>query len=525
MPSRWARTTLSTLAVAVGLLLSTGAAGATSTAIPDAAGSAAPLTLVSQTTFVSPASPWFTLDLGVGASEGPTSDLRVNLTFYGRLDAASQFQQALSSGPESGVIGRVDDIPVESATAAACVNVVPDSDIAPTTSGTGACPAGSPTLTLGCTPGMGTCGDVYPVSVSLVRNGSTSTLSHITTFLTYQEPGAIGEGGPLQVGVVVPVAGKGLAQMAGTLSDHHDVATTLAVDPAAVNQVQLSRQKTALHALGQLAALDDDEVLEEPYVGVDVAALAGAGLTGEIPQQVQRGNDLLRQAGLKPTSGPWVDTVSNFSQDDAGDLGTGVQAAGATALVLSDNDLASGGIGSYTFAQPFTLELGHGVNMPAVAADSSLGARFTANPNDPVLGAEQLLAGLSFVHFENAFLQYPRGVVVEPPPGWQPSTAFMDTLLSGLTGNPALKPVTLSELFTAVPSGANHEPAARHLQAGPSGGSISRTSALKISLDRQQLTSYEEAVSGHPPELLARWPTVCSERSRRASPTRVGRSP
>ena len=62
-----------------------------------------------------------------------------------------------------------------------------------------ACPAGAPTVTLGCTPGDGTCGDVYPVSVALERQGSTSPLARFTTFLTYQEPGlssSVGTGAP-----------------------------------------------------------------------------------------------------------------------------------------------------------------------------------------------------------------------------------------------------------------------------------------------------------------------------------------
>ena len=93
-----------------------------------------------------------------------------------------------------------------------------------------------------------------------------------------------------------------------------------------------------------------------------------------------------------------------------------------------------------------------------------MSTRFTANPRNPVLGAEQLLAGLSFVHFENAFLSEPRGVVVSPPSGWRPSARFVDALLIGLTGNPALKAVTLDQYFADVPAGGNHEPVVRQLR-------------------------------------------------------------
>ena len=52
----------------------------------------------------------------------------------------------------------------------------------------------------------------------------------------------------------------------------------------------------------------------------------------------------------------------------------------------------------------------------------------------------------------------------------------MYTLLTGLTGNPALSPVTLDQFFAQVPVGGNNEPTVRHLQpgSGPAPGKISR---------------------------------------------------
>ncbi len=216
-----------------------------------------------------------------------------------------------------------------------------------------------------------------------------------------------------------------------------------------------------------------------------------------------RGDEVLRGAGLRSEDGPWVDTASMFTQGDAGNLASGLQAAGASQTVISDDDLAAGGVSNLTFAQPFTLDLGHGSTVPALASDSTLSTRFTAQRSNPVLGAEQLLAGLSFVHFENAFLGAPRGVVVSPPPGWRPSAPFMDTLLAGLSGNPALKAETVSQLFADVPAGGNHEPAVRQLQSGPAGRGITRGAAERIALDRQQLASFSSAVSGHPTTLTS----------------------
>jgi hypothetical protein len=501
--SRWARTALCTLALAAATLLGTVGAGARTTTVR-AGVDAPPLALASQTPWVTPTQPWFNLAFAIGPSEGPASALHVSLTFYSRMDDESQLEQSISGTPQAAVLLRVPDVPVSAGagglTASSCVTVLPDASAGAPAAGAGACVAGSQTLTLGCSPGTGRCGDVYPVAVSLLRQGSAAPLAHFTTFVTYQEagaPGSIGQGGQLRVGVVVPVTtGAGAVAMAVALSDHADVATTLAVSPLAVGVIEQGRSRDGLRALGQLASLSSDEVVDQPYVPVNLAALSGEGLTGEIGAQVGRGDELLRAAGLKPAGGPWIDTSSSFAQGDAANLAAGMQAAGSTQLVLSDGDLASGGLSNYTFAQPFTIDLGHGSTLPAVASNSTLSARFTATPRDPVLGAEQLLAALSFVHFENASLSDARGVVVDPPAGWRASGTFVETLLGGLSGNPALSAVTLSQLFDKVPVGGNREPSTRRLQAGPAGHGISHSAAVRIAQSRQALGSYSAAVSG-----------------------------
>jgi len=468
-----------------------------------------PLTLLSQSPFVTPSAPWFNISLGTSPAD---SGLHLSLTFYGRLDNGSQLQQAISGTPTTGVLGRVPSIPFSTVTttgiptADVCVNVLPNADASAPASGTGSCPSGSGTLILGCTPYTGICGDVYPVSVALERTGASAPVARFTTFLTYEEPTAVGQGGALRVGVVVPVGAGGVTPLAGALSDHRDVATTVAVSPAAVEQIEQQHTRVGLHALAELAALDNAEVLDEPYVPVNVAALSHAHIPGEIDQQVGRGDQLLRSAGLKPTGGPWVDTTSSFAQGDADNLAAGVQVAGSSELVLSDGDLAAADVvNNLTFAQPFTLDLSHGVSLPAAASDSSLSAGFTADPGDPVLGAEQLLAGLSFVHYEDPYLTDARGVIVEPPAGWRPSAPFMETVLEGLTtGNYALTPVTLTQFFAQVPAGGNREPTVRRLQSGPASRDVSSAAADKIAVARQQLSSFSSAIIGHPPSEVTR---------------------
>jgi uncharacterized protein DUF6049 len=517
--TRWATTALCTLAVAVAVLFGAVGTGA-ATARP---GGGPVLTLVSQTPWITPTEPWFDLALAIGPGAGPASGLHVSLAFYARLDDSSQLQQAIGGSPPTTALLRLSDVPVVAGptgalTSSLCVTVLPDTSTSAPAPGPGACPEGSPTLTLDCTPLTGRCGDVYPVGVALLRQGSSTPVARFTTFLTYQEPGAIGEGGPLRVGVVVPVTARSAPSLSGALSEHRDVATTLAVNPTGVNAIERTHSRDGQRALNQLSGLSEAEVLDQSFVPINVAGLSEAGLAGEIGAQVSRGDQILRAAGFKVAGGPWVDTVSTFAQGDADNLASGLQIAGASQLVLGDDDLATGGLSNYTFAQPFTLDLGHGSTVAAVAADSVLSNRFTAQPADPVLGAQQLLAALDFVHFENAFLSDPRGVVVDPPAGWRPSGTFLATLLAGLSGNPALSAVTLDQLFAQVPVGGNREPAARQLQAGPAGPGISRSAADRIALGRQQLSSYTAAVDGHPPELTILNDALLATEARGLSP-------
>ena len=158
-----------------------------------------------------------------------------------------------------------------------------------------ACPAGSPTLILGCTPDEGVCGGVYPVSVALYRAGTDPPLARFTTFLTYQEPGVSasdGPDGPLRVGLVVPVSAhqspahespsgsalQSAEHVTGLLAAHRGVAVSLAANPVTVAALQAGGGKKGRRAIDELRSLTatpagDDELLAQPYAPIDVAAL------------------------------------------------------------------------------------------------------------------------------------------------------------------------------------------------------------------------------------------------------------
>ncbi len=156
---------------------------------------------------------------GWGPQPGAVGDLRVEVTFYSRIKTATELAQATNAVPDKARPLRLqrpgDRHRRRAPCAATCATVLPDSKAqAPTTAPP--CPRtawparpGRPTVILGCTPDDGTCGGVYPVSVALYRQGSTTALARHTTFLTYQEPGlssSVGTGGALRVSLIIPLA-------------------------------------------------------------------------------------------------------------------------------------------------------------------------------------------------------------------------------------------------------------------------------------------------------------------------------
>ncbi len=294
---RWGRTALCSLAVVAAVLLGSApaASGGAPGAVARAAADTPPLTLQSQTDWVTPDQPWFNVTVGVGASEGSAAGLRVSMTYYSRLDSTSQLQQAIDGTPGGNVLGRQPDVAVTSGsqgqglTASSCVTVLRDARDTPPATGTGACAPGTLTIDMGCTPLTGTCGDVYPVAIALYRQNSTTPVARLTTFLTYQEagaPGSIGRGGPLNVGLVLPDSTTANTKtLATALADNPGVPTTLDVNPAGVQKSETADPKATSRALAQLGSLDNEQVLDQPYEPIDLAAMSEAKIPGEIRAQ------------------------------------------------------------------------------------------------------------------------------------------------------------------------------------------------------------------------------------------------
>jgi hypothetical protein len=480
------------------------------------------LALTDQSPWVTPGQPGgaasFTLAV-VTAESVPTHD-EVVVTLYPKLTTRSGFEATLTRVPVGRVLDRTHPVPLSSTTPAdggdaLSISVLPNPTTAPAS-------AGAPTLDLTCpTTTPSRCTGVYPLVVSLVRPASGGGAptpvphAHFTTYLTYSatpssdrlgfalvvpflSPAPTTGASAKRVPVTLPPAEvSALSGLAGSLATHPGVAVTVAASPSTLQSLARSGRGTGAAAVQTLAAMStagetSREFLAQPYVPIDLGALAGAGEGEEISAQMLEGGAVLRSLGVATApSGTWVATGAVGS-----DLESGLSAkdVAATSLVLPDVDLALPASTSGTNASAFMLSFGgKGAPLAAAASDSELAAHFTADPSDPALEANQLLADLAMIHFEEPNTPTPRAVVAVPPAGWKPSRVFDAALLAGLTTNPLVKTTTLAGYFATF-EGSGTPLTTRRLVNGGTGPSLAPSLARSITAQRLRLTAFDNSV-------------------------------
>ncbi|HXR54447.1 MAG TPA: DUF6049 family protein [Acidimicrobiales bacterium] len=509
-------------AVAIGGFVLFVAPGPASAADP--AGSPA-LTLLNQSPAVTPAAPGdpapFALEVHVGAAP---AGAELGLTFYRKLSTRSGFEQTLGN-PPTGVLQTVSPQPVADLKPGPRGGVEISVTVVPDTSQ----PSGSDTVDLsqegpGCVVGNGSCSGVYPVVVEMLGSEG-AVLSHFTTYLTYSEkkstnplvfswvvpiaaPVLIRSGGGLSGALppLSPIQASNLAQLAQSLVRNPGVRVSIAASPATVQKIEgskSSRAREALTAIGELAASGPSvhQFIAEPYVPVNLGALSAAGVTTEIAGQMQGGQSIMVPLlrGLATSDQPSGTTwVASGAVDAATVKGLRFRYVNASHLVLPDTDLPPATEREATWSQPFALSAGRGQEVTAAVSDSQLSSYFTAQPHDPVLAANQLLADLAVIYYELPSAPDARGVIAVPPSDWDPDPGFVNALLSGLAADPVVTTATLPEFFNSVPSGGNQAEATRRLSSNASGQQIGSRQAASIVAAREQITGFDNAVQGQP---------------------------
>ncbi len=296
---------------------------------------------------------------------------------------------------------------------------------------------------------------VYPVEVRLVHEGAV--LDRLVTHLV-RLPGSTSEAPALQVAVVLPVdAGPGIAPsgrrrvdpvgedrltaLLDALLDHPDLPLTVVPTPDTVAGLSGSSSLTRLRR-----AVDGRQVVSSQYVPVDLSAWVSAGLDEDIARQTTAGDAALAEHLVERPDRRTAVADATLSPDAL----TRLEELGADQVVVPSNALAPVDPTAFptTVAQPFGVLDGDGNVARAVAADAALAAHVDST-GDPVLDATNLLTDLAVLWFDRPTQQ--RGVAVTLPRRWDPSPAFLETLLSGLGASSIVTPATVDELFTRVP--------------------------------------------------------------------------
>jgi hypothetical protein len=496
-------------------------------------GSAPALTLEAQSAWVGPNSSFdLRLKPRTGASSPPTSELGLTVSVYACLSSVSGFDQSVGSGlPSGGIISStpsplpLNGLPTTSdGSIELSMPVVVGSDSGAAT--------GPDSFTIDLRQSDSECqaypsGGVFPVRVELVNTTSGQAVGGFTTHLVFADTGPGNQ--RLRVAVVLPVhtpvspaaeprpqqlvrrPSAALAPVSDPAVDRV-TATVAAIAryPRAPVTVEASPQTLSVldgsgatrPVVTQLAALSSppftDQITASPYAPVNAAGLVAGGLGDELSAQVTRGSAVLSALGVHSTSpaagalGPWITndslTTAALSQLQASGYGQVVLPAGSVSSTPTN--------GSTT--EPFQLATTHATPVTAVASSADLAARFVGSPGNPVLAAHQLVAELAQIYYEKPNDVTPRATVVVAPNSWNEDPSFVDALLSALTANPILEPVTASQLLASIPV-ANCRDGCRLVGGGGSGG----LPVVAIRRQRSRVDGFASAATGATARSLA----------------------
>jgi hypothetical protein len=418
------------------------AATAATAATPGAASTStpAPLRLLSQTSWVTPGTP-FEMAVAVDVA-APADDVLVYVDVYRALGSRSEFARSLVPGWSGPSLAHP-------------VRGVPLSAFA--SSSTGSITIELPTGTLANQLHV-TGPSVYPIAVTLRHRGVQAPIATLMTHLVATPAGAEHR---LDVALVVPVhapppnasvpgaplAPDQAAKVAGTigvLAAHPKVPLSIQATPDTVAAL-MATDAGSVNRLGQ--ALGGRELLASTWVPTSVPAMLAAGLSQEVSLSLTRGDDALTgDVGTPATTRTWVQS----GPVDQATLAF-LRLAQFDRVVLPEADLGPNpDPQGKTIVRPFEVEADQTLVRAAVA-DGGLAAHLTAQP-DPVLAAHQLLADLAQIYGDAPNETQPRGVVVVPPPSWSPDPAFLNALLTGLQSSPLVAPATVDAFFDSVPT-------------------------------------------------------------------------
>lgn len=449
------------------LMIGTGSAQEPGPALPERSYTEpAAIELLEQTTFVSPED---LLGIALGI-DGLADDVVVEVDLHTRVTSRIQFGQTLA-GDELG--SPQDTLP------SLRLSELPRGDegevrlALPIVSADDEVPENALRIT---EPG------VYPLVVRVLDPVGEEIDRLVTHIVRLPADDDVAAGVPLQVSLVVPIAGPPVSvdetgwpepltatqlqpveHILEALSDNPDMALTVSALPQTVRQMADSPETgQMLETLRTEVREPHRQLLEGPWTVLDMSTWAEHDL---LTQQLDAGRDTLsRYLGKEPSPLTWLgdETLSPTALSEVVDRG-------AAQVVLPERLLDPSDLGDrqVTMTERFTVVDAQGRRVPALQTDRFL-EELLVSSEQPALVANRVLADLSVLARDLPDLQ--RQAVLRTPDDGRASaaTALIIEELSAPTGNgsptePILVARTLDELLDGpdpaqIQRGWNHSP-------------------------------------------------------------------
>jgi hypothetical protein len=321
--------------------------------------------------------------------------------------------------------------------------------------------------------GMNVDPGVYPLTVSIVRDGKESETLLTTTLVRL---GPVGSGGPLNVALVVPVAADLALQPDGTVTlDGEDrvrlsalagflnggfgsVPVTLEPRPETVDAIasgssNQNAEDTALLAQLQQAATGR-QVLGGTYVPVDEEALRQRDLDLLVGDLHKGGERALRDNGFVIADRE-IGRIARTDPSDTADTLTLRSQYGASVLLLPDRALQPLDADRFpaTLLQSFVVEDSTGTEIPALASDaylSDLAAAIDDARGDTTELVQRFIADLVVGYYDDPDLARGTAIVLPDDLDLTGDNAAVASLLKHLRQLPQLQFATLDGVREAI---------------------------------------------------------------------------
>lgn len=260
------------------------------------------------------------------------------------------------------------------------------------------------------------------------------------------------------------------------------------------------RAEAAANLLERLVGLVDERdaaVVASPYADADLAALHEAGFTLDAVREVIEGRSRLEdQLGERPLH----DAVWATAPLTPATLREVLDPSGVDRIVLGWDQLANGEERPERTPSPLHTMRSGGIEVTAAVADPWLQDLLADLPSEhgTAIAVQRILAETAQAHLEQPGAAEGRGIVLLPPPMWDPSPRIAEGLLAGMSRAPWLRPLSLDELgpaFGVTPDLARLDPAAVTMPTELR-DALARTSERLAAL-QDAVTDQVDGVGGH----------------------------